>query len=134
MKQKIEELFNLVANLDIDEEKKHYFLEKIWEENFSEKFFDELENFLAEDVSKKTSEISELWEKISENEKKIFDEKEKNFEAKKNLIEKNQKWLKEIYDEAKFWMSKIEGEIDEKIEGISCETEEGEIEKIRQGL
>jgi len=57
MTQKIEDLFNQVSNLDIDEETKNYFLEKIWNEDFSEDFFDELEKFLQEDIQKKSEEI-----------------------------------------------------------------------------
>lgn len=134
MKQKIEDLFNQVSNLDIDEETKNYFLEKIWNEDFSEEFFDELEKFLQEDIQKKSEEIWEIWEKISEAEKNFSDEQEKNFEAKKNLLEKNQAWLREIYQESKRGISDLEWEIDEKVEEINNEAEEDEIDDIKNSL
>lgn len=134
MKQKIEDLFNLVSNLDIDEETKNYFLEKIWNEDFSEEFFDELEKFLQKDISEKESEISEIWEKISEAEKNFSDEQEKNFEEKKNLLERHQAWLKEIYQESKKGMTEIEWEVDQKVEEISHEKEEDEIDNIKNSL
>ena len=134
MKQKIEELFNLVSNLETNEEIKNYFLEKIWNEDFSEEFFDELEKFLGEDISNKEKEIWEIWEKIFEEEKKFSDEQEKNFEAKKNLLDSHRAWLKEIYQEANQWISEIEWEIDQKVEEISDEIEDDEIENIKQNL
>jgi len=134
MKQQIEDLFNLVSNLDIDEEKKHYFLEKIWNEDFSEEFFEELGNFLEYDIEKKSEEISKIWEKISEEEGKISEEQEKNLEAKKDLIQKHQAWLKEIYVDSKRWMSEIEWEIDEKVEEISHNNEGDEIDNIKNSL
>ena len=134
MKQKIEDLFNLVSNLDINEETKNYFLEKIWNEDFSEEFFDELEKFLENDIEKKSWEISKLNEKIFKEEKKISNEQKKNFEVKKILLDKHRVWLKEIYQEANRWISEIEREIDEKIEGVSGEVESDEIEKIKKKL
>ena len=134
MKQKIEELFNLVSNLDIDEEIKNYFLEKIWNEDFSEEFFDELEKFLGEDINNKEKEIWEIWEKIFEEEENLFNEQEKNFEDKKNLLDSHRAWLKEVYQEANRWISEIEWEIDEKVEGISDDIDKDAIDAIKISL
>lgn len=134
MKQKIEDLFNLVSNLDMDEEIKNYFLEKIWNEDFSEEFFNELWEFLQNDIEKKSEEIWEIWEKISEAEKNFSDEQEKNLEEKKNILEKHQDWLKEIYQESKKWISNIEWEIDKKVEEVSDKIEDNEVEKIKKQL
>ncbi len=134
MKQKIEDLFNLVSNLDINEETKNYFLEKIWNEDFSEEFFDELEKFLENDISEKEKEIWEIWEKIFKEKKKFSDEQEKNFDAKKKLLDSHRSWLKEIYQEANKWISEIEWEIDGKVEEISNEVEDDEIKNLKNSL
>ena len=134
MQTKTNNLFNLVSNLEIDEEIKTRLLTKIWNEEFTDEFFEELEWFLNFQIEEENEKIKNFEEKEKEVFLELKNEKEKNKIKKQEILENQRAELKEIYQDSKRDFSKLEWEMDEFEEVVSNEEENSEVNDIKKML
>ena len=104
--QEQNELIELIQKLDIDPEKRAYFLDAI-ENNESEELYNELDAFIADFIQEKEEKAHQIDKDIQAKQKELTALKEKNAPAKQEIQKQYRKEFKETFDNASYEMDEI---------------------------
>lgn len=134
MNPKIKKLHNLLQSLPIEQKKKKSLCDRLKNQQFSKKLFNEIDQVLAEEKEKSDQRLEKIHADIEIAEENLQKTKKDVKVKKQELFVEHRKTLKKIYDESIIEFKETAKKIDQNAEATQHKNEEEEIAQINKEL